>query len=47
MSTDLARLLADVVFLAGAIIGALERKFAIALTATGLFLLSLAAALKG
>ena len=46
MSNDFARLLADVVFLAGSILGVIERKFAVALVAAGLFLLSLAASLK-
>jgi hypothetical protein len=46
MDADLAKLVADAVFLAGAIVGALERKFAVALVAVGLFCLSLASSLK-
>lgn len=47
IGADIARLFADIAFGASVIIGALERKFAVALAAAGLFLLSLAATLKG
>jgi hypothetical protein len=45
MDADLAKVVADFVFLAGAVVAAIKREFAVALVAVGLFLLSLAAAL--
>jgi hypothetical protein len=45
MSTDFAKLLADVAFLAGSVIAVIEKKFATALVAAGLFLLALAASI--